>query len=438
MTPVSYLPDVHRLLPQCQDSEKAVLASFMLSPVEVYAMASAQGVDHGHFHIEAHSIIFGTLANLAQSAKPFDFVTITAALREIGKLDAVGGAAQISSLTSFLPTAANVQYYLDIVKTKHLARRLILIGTNFAARAYDDTEDAEKLAHEAHSAFTGLLCKKSKRQTIKDVIMEIVAELASGAPDGEIVKTGIAALDAKIDLYRGDLCVISAPTSCGKSALAGQIAVTAAVQNGSRVAFYPLESRQKQVLKRAIATRSGFNVKYVRTLINKANNPEAQRYADEAAEKVTKACKELISASIHMRDDLFNLDAIIADIRAEHGVMPFDFVAIDYLQLIRTSGRFERRQLQIADITQRLKHLANELNCVVILPSQQNRDGSTREAADAENDAPALIKIEGETDEKTKDIKPGRISVWKSREGARGEDILLQFNGLLTMWEDKK
>ena len=429
----SFLPDIQRLLPQCAETEKAILSSLMLSPVEVYAMCSEQGISADFFHIPAHATTYGVLASLAQDSKPFDFITVTGALRDAGKLESVGGAPFITEIATFLPTAANVQYYLDILREKHLMRQIIRVGTHFAARAYTDTETAENLAHEAHSALTGLLVKKSKRQTVKETILEIVKELGSGEADGEIVKTGVIGVDGVLDLYRGDLLIISAPTSCGKSALANQMLITAAVENGSRVAFYPLEMRQKQTLKRAIAVRSGNNPKYVRTLLNNAKHPEAQSYANAAAESLMAACADLIKAPIHMRDDLYSLEAIIADIRAEHGVRPFDFICIDYLQLIRCQGRFERRQLQIAEITQRLKMTANEMNCVVIVPSQQSRDGSTREAQDAEMDASSLIKIHADTE--SEDVKPGRIEIWKQREGARHVDLKLKFNGLLTRFE---
>jgi len=431
----SFLPDIHRLLPQCPETEKAVLSSLVLSPVEVYSICSEQGITPDFFHIPAHATTYGVLASLAQDAKPFDFVTITAALRDAGKLESVGGAPFISSLSTFMPTAANVQYHLDILREKHMMRLIIRVGTHFAARAYTDTESAENLAHEAHGALTGLLVKKSKRQTVKETILEIVTELGSGESDGEIVNTGVIGIDGVLDLYRGDLLIISAPTSCGKSALANQMLITASVENGSRVAFYPLEMRQKATLKRAIAVRSGNNPKYVRTLLNNAKHPEAQNYANAAAESLMTACADLIKAPIHMRDDLYSLESIIADIRAEHGVRPFDLICIDYLQLIRCQGRFERRQLQIAEITQRLKMTANEMNCVIIVPSQQSRDGSTREAQDAEMDASSLIKIHADAD--SEDVKPGRIEIWKQREGARHVDLKLKFNGLLTRWEDE-
>ena len=278
--------------------------------------------------------------------------------------------------------------------------------------------------------------EKTKRQTVKETIKEILREMMTGHADGEIMPTGISELDTKLSLYRGDLLIISAPTSCGKSALANQILITSALDLGARVAFYPLEMRQKQTLKRALAMRARVNVKYARSIVNNAKGEEAEKYADEIVGKIKDAAVKISNARIHIRDDLYALESIIADIRAEHAKGAFDFIAIDYLQLIRITGKFERRQLQIAEITQRLKMVANELDCVIIVPSQQNKEGGTREAGDAENDASALIKIDAEV-ATNGDISPGRMSIWKQREGARGVDLNFTFNGLLTLFEPK-
>lgn len=432
----TYLPDVHRLLPSSPDCEKGVLSSMVLSPVEVSQILHSEGIGTHHFHVPAHGEVFDVLQTIIADSKPVEFASILTALNARGKLDAVGGAGFVSGLFTFIPTAANVGYYVDVVKREHIAREIIRVGSLYAAQAYDPGADVKTLAAGLHSEITALLVEKTKRQTVKECLNEILRELNSGHADGEIVTTGIPEMDIKLALYRGDLLIISAPTSCGKSALAAQVLITAALDRGCRVAFYPLEMRQKQTIKRALAMRSTVNVKYVRKLVMEARGQEAEKYAAERVKMVMDAAKELAAAKLYIRDDLYSLDAILADIRAEHGKHPFDFIAIDYLQLIRISGKFERRQLQIAEITQRLKMMANELDCVVIVPSQQNKDGGTREAGDAENDASALIKIDAEVADNG-DISPGRLSVWKQREGARGVDLNLSFNGLLTRFETK-
>jgi replicative DNA helicase len=430
---VSFLPDIHRLLPQSPEAEMGVISSFMLAPVEVYQICTQLGIGSHFFHIPAHAEVYTSLVSMAMDNKPMDIITVTQAIRERGKLEAVGGPAAITSLAHFMPTAANVHYYLDELKRHHLAREVIRIGTEYAARAYEATEEPENLAHEAHSALTALLVTKSKRKTIKEHVMDIISEMQDGAPDGEIIPTGIPEIDAKLQLYRGDLLIISAPTSCGKSALTNQILLTAAIENKARIAFYPLESRTKQMIKRALAVRAGFNVKFARNIANNAKNQEQEAYAGKMFAALTKAAQEIVTAPLHIRDDLYTLESIIADLRAEHAKSPFSFAAIDYLQLIRCAGKFERRQLMIAEITQRLKVTANELNMVLIVPSQQNKEGGTREAADSEMDASALIKIHADTE--SEDVKPGRVEIWKQREGSRHGNLNLIFNDILTRFE---
>ena len=432
---MTYLPDIHRLLPQSPEAEQGVLSSLLLAPKEVFSMCEQSGIDSRWFHIPAHAEVYEVLRDIFQSQDPkVDFIRLTQALRDRDKLESVGGVGFISSLWTFLTTAANAAYYIGVAAEKFVARELVRIGTECAAMAYDSGEDVRTLAATAHSALTALLVEKKKRQSVKECLKEIMQEMASGKPDGEVVPTGIGEIDEKLQLYKGDLLIVSAPTSCGKSALTAQMLLTACMDRGLRVAFYPLEMRQKQTIKRGLAMRAGINVKYVRSLLLSAKTAEAERYAQEQLKKVQDAVMDMARANLYIRDDLYALDSIIADIRAEHGKAPFTFVGIDYLQLIRINGKFERRQLQIAEITQRLKMLANELDCVVIVPSQQNKTGGTREAEDAENDASALVKIDAEVADNG-DISPGRISVWKQREGARGIDLKLKFNGLLTKFE---
>ena len=432
---VTYLPDVHRLLPASPECEKGVLASFLLAPVEVSQILAGEGIGENYFHVPAHGKVFSLFRDMQTDGKALDFVTIVAEMHAKGVPD-LGGAGFVSSLFTFLPTAANVQFYIDTVKRDYVAREIIRVGSQYAGMAYDPGADVKTLASGLHGEITALLVEKTKRQTVKETIKEILREMMTGHADGEIMPTGISELDTKLSLYRGDLLIISAPTSCGKSALANQILITSALDLGARVAFYPLEMRQKQTLKRALAMRARVNVKYARSIVNNAKGEEAEKYADEIVGKIKDAAVKISNARIHIRDDLYALESIIADIRAEHAKGAFDFIAIDYLQLIRITGKFERRQLQIAEITQRLKMVANELDCVIIVPSQQNKEGGTREAGDAENDASALIKIDAEV-ATNGDISPGRMSIWKQREGARGVDLNFTFNGLLTLFEPK-
>lgn len=415
--------------------EQAVLSALVLSPREVRAVLAAEGVGRGHFHVPTNGEIFDALCGLLDAGKPLDFLTIATHLRNENRLDAIGGAGVVSGLFTYLATATNFGFYLENVLEKHALREVIRVGAEFARRAYEHGEEATGLIGEFHAAVTALASKKASRLSLKDALNEILAEVANGMDDTGALDLNTEGIHGRLTLYRGDLLVISAPTSCGKSALADQFAINVALA-GNRSAIYTLEMLQRQTLKRAIARLSGENTDFIRRIVANAKFSGGQP-SDFVMTKVADfkgAVVKISKLALHIRDDLFRIESILADIRAEYGRKPIDFIVIDYLQLIQASGKFERKQLQIAAITQGLKALAKELNCVICLPSQVNKDGGTREAQDAENDASALIKIHPKENEEG-DIEPGRISVWKQREGARHIDLPLVFNPSITRFD---
>lgn len=429
--------EIHRLLPSADEAEKGLISSLLLAPPQVAALLHSRGITPGHLHLPALSeILFECLAMLAEG-KPLDGIVICQRLRDRDKLEAVGGAPAVFELFTFLPTAANASYYIEQVEEKHRLREIIRICTEHAAWAYEEQDEVEFILDSLHAQVTAICQRKSTRPNIKSTIGSILKEITSGAPDGTLLDTGMEGVDGRLSLYRGDLLLISAPTSCGKSALAFQLGLSVAMR-GRRVAFYPLEMRQKQSIKRGIAQLSGYNAEFVRKLALSAvgGTIHQQEASAKAQNAFVAAAQSILAMKLHMRDDLHRLEAILADIRAESSRQPFDFIVIDYLQLIQVSDKFERRQLQIAAITQRLKALANEMDCVICVPSQVNKEGGTREAQDAENDASALIKIHAEQD-KSGDITPGRVEVWKQREGKRHIDLPLVFNDVLTRFEYK-
>lgn len=427
--------DIHRALPAAPDAEEATLGCLMLSPVEVGAILAERRFTAGHFSVPTLGEIYSVIMLLLQTNAPVEPLLICKTLRDRGRLESVGGFIKISELSRCVPTAVNVHVYLDILQENHLLRRVISICTGHASAAYGHGVDVVSLLSNLHADVTALMHRKSTRPTIADVVQEIVEEVRSGVDDSGLLKIGMPGVDGRLQLYRGDLLTISAPTSCGKTALSCQIGLSVAMQ-GHRIALYPLEMAQKQTLKRAIAQLGGNNADWLRKIVKGADTPHKVAAAQPVLETFIATANTILQMDPHMRDDLHNFEAICADLRAEHVRKPFSFVLVDYLQLIQTSQNFERKQLQIGYITQGFKRLAKELDCVICLPSQVNKEGGTREAQDAENDAAALIKIHGETDSKG-DTYPGRVSVWKQREGARHIDLPLTFNGLLTRFEYK-
>lgn len=425
---------MQRAFPQDPEAERAVLASIALAPMDCRTICAEMGIDGGTFYLPAHRLIFEAQIRIIDSGKTLDFITLAQRLRDDGNLEKVGGPALLNELYVLLPSAANVRQYAEIVREKYFRRRAIEIGTELAQRGYEPGDNTGELVADAHGKLGLLMGTKGKRKSVAESLQEIVDEVRDGRDESGLLATGVDGVDKRLLLYRGDLLIVSAPTSCGKTALSAQMAWGVAMAGG-RVAVYPLEMAQKRMLRRAIAQLGGMNADFVRSVV--VRQRQGLIGEDKAAKIVADfmaTARTIKNLKLHVRDDVSNWEQIRADLRTEHAREPFAFVMIDYLQLIKTQRQYERRQLAIAEITQGAKLLAKELDCVICMPSQVNKEGGTREAQDAENDADALVKIHPEEDQNG-DVRPGRVSVWKQREGERHIDLPLTFNGLLTRFE---
>lgn len=421
--------DFHREFPQSPDSERGVLSALLLAPVEVRALCIQHGVNRETFYLPAHQELYGAMTGLLDANRPLEFIGLMTTLRDAGILEAIGGPAYLNELSILLPSAAYVSHHIEDMVGKAKLRALIGACNAGTIAAYA-LEDPAELIASVHGEIGKLIHRHSARPTVKEVLQEIIDEVRFGKDDSGLVTIPIEGVHGRLKLYRGDLFVISAPTSCGKSALAAQFVLGCAKQ-GLRVAFYPVEMKQKQTLKRAIAQLGGNNADFVRKT---ALGPESE-WGKKVIDGFMDVAREISKLKIHMRDDLDQWAQIRADLRTEHAREPFTFALIDYLQILETPiGRNQSRQQQLAEVSKDMKRLAKELDCIICVPSQQNDDGNTREARDIENDASALVKIHGDRNEEG-DMRPGRVSVWKQREGERHMDLPLKFNGLLTRFE---
>lgn len=449
---------IHRLLPQNPDAEQGVLSAFLLSPREVGAMCAEKKFTPKHFHIPAHREVFEVLIDLHSRMKLIDFISLSAELRARKVLDQVGGAGFITSLFTFLATATNVDYYLAILQQKFIQRRVIEICERQAALAYEEMEGEQilELVDETTAELGALIYRPNERPTIREVLTEICDEVEKGKDDADLLKTGMPGIDGDLNLYRGDLLVIAAPTSGGKSVLGAQLCLWTAWQHFTRkekerpgrVAIYPLEMRQKAVLKRALAQIGEHSPDFIRKAIQR-NDPDlgldGESKAAEMLRKMRERADDIASLDIHMRDDLNEWETIAADMLAEHAKRPFDFVLIDYLQLLDSRRKFDTTQQKLAFISKSAKALAKKLEIVLCMPSQVTITPSggwtTREAKDPENDADSLVFIpqkEVTRDDGSKKLMPDEPIAWKQREFERCVPLRLVFNGRLVRWEAYK
>ncbi len=287
----SYLPDIHRLLPQDADAEQGVLSSILLAPKEVGGLCVEKGIHKEHFHIPAHSSIYEVLLEMYDQRQPIDVITLTAVLRNRKMLDQVGGPAFVTDLFTFLPTAANATFYLDILEEKYTLREIIRVCTEYAARSYDEQSDVTTLLDEVETNVLKISSDryKDKTATMKEQVMAAIhsiEELYANRGGMTGISTGLDTLDKMTDgLHKAEMFVIAARPSMGKTALAMNIAEHVAIEQKRPVAVFSLEMSASQLVQRLLCSRARVNLENVRNgLLSERDFPALTAAASKLAE----------------------------------------------------------------------------------------------------------------------------------------------------------
>jgi len=452
---VSYLPDIHRLLPQAPDAERGVLSSFLLAPRDIGGLCAEKQIKPEHFHLPAHAQIYATLLELWDANKPIDFITLTQLLRDRGQLDQVGGAASITELFTFLPTAANAAYYIEILQEKFTLREIIKVCTEYAARSYDEQDDVPNLLNDVEAKIFAIAQDRFKDKTasMKDQVMQAIHAIEElydrrGAITG--LPTGLAELDKMLDgLHKSEMIIIAARPSMGKTALAMNIAEHIALEAKLPVAVFSLEMSTSQLVQRLLCSRARVNLGSVR------NGFLAER--DFPA--LTAAASKLAESKIFIDDtpglSILELRAKSRRLKSQHDIQA---IFIDYLQLLRSTSKRaqDNRQLEIAEISSGLKSLSKELNIPIVVLAQLNRNpeqrsgdakgrprlSDLRESGSIEQDADVvalLVREEyyADNDEEKKESEgKATLIIAKQRNGPVG-DVPLTFLKEFTRFETR-
>ncbi|MDD5350852.1 MAG: replicative DNA helicase, partial [Chthoniobacteraceae bacterium] len=349
----------------------------LLSPREVMTECVEQKITPEHFHVPANATIYGILRELYDANKPIDFILLTQLLRDRQLLEKVGGAAFVTSLFTFVPTAANAAYYLEILKEKYTLRQIILTCNEFAQRSYEEQENVDMFLDQVETKVFQITESRLNDKTfqIKEAVFAAIESIEKlYERKGEItgLPTGFSDFDKMTDgLHGSEMIVIAARPSMGKTALAMNIAEHVALNGKHAVAVFSLEMSSQQLVQRLLCSRAKVNLGKVRDGF----------MAERDFQNLTHAAAKISESKLLIDDtaglSILELRAKARRMKAQHDIK---LIVIDYLQLLKSTSKRaqDNRQLEIAEISSGVKALAKELEIPIIVLAQLNRNPENR------------------------------------------------------------
>lgn len=364
---------VDRLPPHSLEAEQCVLGCLLQSANEGVAYCVERFKDASVFYDLRHQTIFTVLVEMWERKEAIDELTVGQRLRDKQQLDAVGGYVYLSSLINAVPSAANLAYYADIVREKFILRRLIQTCTSIIGRAYEEQDEVEQLMDEVERDVLRISEDRIEptSKPIKDLVATAVTRIEEyfqrrGALTG--LETGFTDFDKMTSgLHGGDMIVIAARPSVGKTSLAMNIAEHVAIELKQPVGVFSLEMTAEALVMRMLCSQARVNLRNIREgFMSEHDFP-----------KLLTATGKLSGAPLFIDDSaalsILQLRARARRMWQQYGIKLF---IVDYLQLLHSTARRaeQNRQQEIADISSGLKALAKELGVPVIVLSQLNRE----------------------------------------------------------------
>jgi replicative DNA helicase len=450
--PLADATKIDRLPPHSPEAEQGVLGCVLVAPNECMG-ESIEKLKAGAevFYDLRHQTIFTVLAQMYDSREAIDVITVQQRLKDRQMLDQIGGIAYLAALPDMVSSSANLTYYLDIVQEKYLLRKMIHTCTDVVSRVYDFEGEVDALMDEVERDILRISEARvqSTTSTIKDLVKKAINTIEDfhqrqGMLTG--VGTGFNDLDKMTSgLHGGEMIVIAARPSMGKTSLAMNIAEHVSIDLRLPVGVFSLEMTSESLVLRMLCSRSRVNLRNVRDGF----------LAERDFPKLTGAAGKLANAPLFIDDSsglsILQMRAKARRMHQQYGIKLF---IIDYLQLLHsTARRAENRQQEIADISNGIKSLAKELNVPVIVLSQLNRElereknrkprlSDLRESGAIEQDADLvglLYKPSSEDDEGAapaaeEEAVPVNLLIAKQRNGPTG-DVNLTFLKSYTRFE---
>ncbi len=430
--------------PQNVEAEQAVLGTILLQDKALLKVAEL--LDADDFYRNSHKIIYEVMVHLFEKREPHDLITVIGLLKDQNRLDRVGGAAYLASLTDVIPFTGTLVHHATIIRKKAILRRLIQTSSDVAARCYDAQDDIETLVDEAERTIFEIAQARRKQgfepmSSIVPKAFDRITLLSERKEHLTGVGTGYEDLDRMTaGLQDSDLIILAGRPSMGKTALAMNMVQHASLIDNVPTAVFSLEMSMEQLAVRLLCSVGQVDSQRIRTgNLRESDWP-----------KLTRATGMLTEAPIFIDDSagltVLEMRAKARRLKSEHDL---GLVVVDYLQLMQGKSSIENRTQEISDISRSLKAMAKELEVPVIALSQLNRSlesrtdkrpqlSDLRESGAIEQDADVIMFIYRDEVYNKAEDNPNRgiaeLIVGKQRNGPIGT-VKLTFIGAYTTFE---
>lgn len=436
-----------RIPPHSIEAESSVLGGLLLDNAAWDRVGDL--LKDADFYRYEHKLVYASIGALINASKPADIITVFEHLQNQGKADDVGGLAYLNSLAQYVPSASNIRRYAEIVRDRSILRKLVTASDEIATNAFNPQgRPVDKILDEAEQKIFNIGEEGSRMKqgfqsmdTLVVQLLDRVQEMADNPADITGVPTGFYDLDRMTSgLQAGDMVVLAARPSMGKTAFAINIAEHVALNEGLPVAVFSMEMGASQLAVRIVGSIGRIDQGHLRT----------GKLSDEEWPRLTEAIERLRTVSLHI-DETPGLTP--SELRANARRLArqcgkLGLIVVDYLQLMSgsTTGG-DNRATELGEISRGLKMLAKELQCPVIALSQLNRSVETRtdkrpmmsdlrESGAIEQDADIIMFIYRDDYYNKDSREPGvaEIIIGKQRNGPTGT-VKLAFLKPLTRFE---
>ena len=433
-----------RLPPQSVEAEQSLLGALLIDKDALHRVVDAVQADS--FYRDSHRLIYEAMLELYRQTMPVDIITVVDTLKRQNTLGAVGGRLYLSDLSNSVISSANIEEYARIIEDKSSLRTIIAAAGDMIQKAYSHDGESEDILDHVQKKIFDLTQKNTKEgfiplKNIMEAVMDTI-DRNYDQPGTAGVPTGFADMDYKTGgLQNGDMIIVAARPSMGKTTFAMNIAANVAIKEKMCVGVFSLEMSKESLGLRLLCSEAEIDAKKLKT----------KNVQDFEWKKVARAFSRLSEAPIFIDDSssisILELQAKARRLKAEHNVR---LIVIDFLTLVRGSQkRPESRYHEISEIARMLKGLAKELNVPVIVISQLNRNieqrhdqepkmSDLRESGEIEQLADLILFVHRQSyyDKSLENDNSASIIIAKHRNGETGA-IDLTFRKEITKFVNK-